>query len=88
MRHDYDDPLPDDEYDITYEGIEFSVYSPRGHGEFMTWGILYRVGEGLKRYLVDKFNPRECFFRVLDGPTDYFVGYGHLVSKWDGVQDE
>jgi len=82
-----DAPLPKDGYDCEFDELEFSAYSPLepGHTGTMTWGLLSTITEGLSVYLHDQSRNREAFFRVLDGPGDVFVGYGHLIQRRDGV---
>lgn len=78
-----DAPLPEDGYDCEYYDLEFSAYSPPepGHTGRMTWGLLLTIIEGLSVYLHDQSRNREAFFKVMDGPEDFFVGYGHLVLQ-------
>ena len=86
VTHGHESPLPKDEFDLDIEGIEFSVYSPQR--KTMTWQLLFDVAEGLNQYLLDKMNDREVFFRVLDGPGNWFVGYGHVVRLRGPVKSE
>ena len=84
-----DTPLPGNEFDLDKFGLEFSAYSPPGpkKGEKMTWGILHDVTNGLSEYLVDQTIGREAFFKVFDGPSHKFVGYGHLIELRHWVDD-
>ena len=84
-----DTPLPGNEFDLDYFGLEFSAYSPPGptKGGKMTWGILHDVTDGLSEYLVDQTRDREAFFKVFNGPGHKFVGYGHLIGLKHRVDD-
>lgn len=82
-----DTPLPKEGYDCDYDELDFSAYSPLepGHPNTMTWGLLSTIIKGLSIYLHDQLRNREAFFKVLNGPENVFVGFGHLILGRDGV---
>lgn len=82
-----DTPLPKEGYDCDYDELDFSAYSPLepGHPNTMTWGLLSTIIKGLSIYLHDQLRNREAFFKVLNGPGNVFVGYGHLILGRKGV---
>lgn len=82
--------LPNDGYDLELDYIEFSAYSPPDIGQRgrMTWRLLHHVAQGLIEYLYDEARDKEAFFKVLDGPRDEFVGYGHVIEKRMEVSQE
>jgi len=51
----------------------------------MTWRLLWVIIEGLSIFLHDQMRNQEAYFKVLDGPGNVFVGYGHLIQKRNGV---
>ncbi|KAL8681986.1 MAG: hypothetical protein Q9186_001928 [Xanthomendoza sp. 1 TL-2023] len=75
--------LRNGEYDYkTEDEMALSVYSPPEvpPEERLTWHLLVNVVDGLVDLLVLQGRYRQVNFRVLDGPSRRFVGFGHIVQ--------
>ena len=86
QRHFANPLLPEGKFDWDMdEDLAFSVISvissPASHQ--MTWGVLSDVVEGLRLFLVEGRQSRECYFRVEKVVEGKYVhaGHGMLVQR-------